>query len=120
MWQSILSVKSLLEYGMRKRIGDGKSVIIWQDRWLLNKWEGKGRTKKPQNCSMRNVSQLIQGNHWNKQVLDILFAKEDRAEIEKIPVSECGGKDKIFWVHSSNGEYTVKSGYKRKEMMGDN
>ncbi|KAG8501156.1 hypothetical protein CXB51_003244 [Gossypium anomalum] len=34
-WRSIWGTRSVLESGMRWRIGDGKSVNIWNDAWLI-------------------------------------------------------------------------------------
>lgn len=35
MWKSILDSKGVLERGTRWRIGNGRSVSVWNDRWLL-------------------------------------------------------------------------------------
>jgi hypothetical protein len=34
VWRSICSVRSLLLHGLLWRVGDGKSIKIWGDRWL--------------------------------------------------------------------------------------
>jgi hypothetical protein len=34
VWRSLLSAKELLQEGLVWRIGDGKSIKIWQDRWI--------------------------------------------------------------------------------------
>lgn len=66
----------------------GKSVNIWKDRWLLNKGGGKVQTRKPQNCNIQTVQQLISGHKWNEKLLKELFEEADREEIRKIPF--CG------------------------------
>jgi len=34
VWRSICSARSLLSHGLLLRVGDGKSIKIWGDRWL--------------------------------------------------------------------------------------
>lgn len=55
IWQSLLSAKDLLEEGLRKRIGDGCTVDIWEDRWLWNKKSGKVQARKPPHCQVQKV-----------------------------------------------------------------
>lgn len=43
---------------MRMRIGDGRSVKIWEDRWNLFK-DGEMSSPKPLNCSITHVHHLI-------------------------------------------------------------
>lgn len=33
-WKSILGSKQLIEAGAWKRVGDGKIVDIWKDKWI--------------------------------------------------------------------------------------
>ncbi|XP_027177900.1 uncharacterized protein LOC113777055 [Coffea eugenioides] len=85
-WKSILSARSLLEEGMRKRVRDGKTIDIWKDRWIPGVAGGKE--------------------------LEWVFAKEDRERILQIPLSLQDIKDGLFWAHSASREYTVKSRYR--------
>ncbi|XP_071913980.1 uncharacterized protein [Coffea arabica] len=85
-WKSILSARSLLEEGMRKRVGDGKTIDIWKDRWIPGVAGGKE--------------------------LEWVFANEDRERIFQIPLSLQDIKDGLFWAHSASREYTVKSRYR--------
>ncbi|KAA3462331.1 reverse transcriptase [Gossypium australe] len=41
VWRSIWCSKALLSSGLRKRIGSGQLVSIWQDYWLLCKDQAK-------------------------------------------------------------------------------
>ena len=36
-----MSAKSLLEEGVRKKVGDGKTIDIWIDRWIPGATGGK-------------------------------------------------------------------------------
>ncbi|XVF31960.1 hypothetical protein REPUB_Repub17cG0040400 [Reevesia pubescens] len=33
-WRSILSVKSLVEKGLKWRVRNGKTIRVWNDRWI--------------------------------------------------------------------------------------
>ena len=64
-WRSIISARDLLERGARKRVGDGPTIDIWRDRWILDRGKGKVSTPKPSNCQLQNVHELIQNEKWN-------------------------------------------------------
>ena len=59
MWRSLLNSRYVLESGMRKRIGDGKNVNIWKDRWFPKGRDGKVRTVKLKDSMVQKVSELI-------------------------------------------------------------
>ena len=44
VWKSILSARELLEEGVRKRMGNGQQIDIWEDKWLLDLEVGKIRS----------------------------------------------------------------------------
>ncbi|XP_027148760.1 uncharacterized protein LOC113749274 [Coffea eugenioides] len=118
MWKSMVSARGILERGARKRIGDGGTVNIWKDRWLLDRGYGKVTTVRPPECQIQMVQELIQNGEWNKAVVHEIFNAEDCKRILATPLSLYGGKDKLIWPYSKNGEYSVRSGYMvAKEMQ---
>ncbi|XP_071924161.1 uncharacterized mitochondrial protein AtMg00310-like [Coffea arabica] len=58
-WRSLLKARELLEEGIRKRVGDGKSIDIWEDRWLPNTENGKVKTQRAEGVAVQWVSELI-------------------------------------------------------------
>lgn len=94
--QSIVSTKDLLEYGLRRRVGDGKTIKIWSDRWLTSKDGGKVRTKEPRNCPIQRVQQLILEGKWNDRVLNQWFCETDGEDIKQIPISVHGRPNRLF------------------------
>ncbi|KAL3498891.1 hypothetical protein ACH5RR_041623 [Cinchona calisaya] len=97
--------------GPRKRVGDGKSIRIWEDRWLPNSSTGRVSTEKPIGCEVVLVSQLINGFRWNQELIRSMFNDEDTKSILEIPISLRRYKDTFFWMFSTSGDYTVQSGY---------
>ncbi|XP_071939813.1 uncharacterized protein [Coffea arabica] len=111
VWKSFLSARELLEEGVRLRVGDGKQIDIWEDKWLLDQEYGKIRSCKPQQCHIQRVHELISDGNWNVDMIREVFEEEDCQRILDIPISKCGGKDRLVWSFSNSGEYTVKTGY---------
>ena len=111
-WQSIMSAREELQWGIRKRIGNGLSTRIWDDQWIPNQHLGRPITTKPGDCQVQKVADLIEGYRWNRNLIFKNFKKEDAENILKIPISITGREDNIFWTENQKGEYTVQSGYK--------
>ena len=41
IWRSILAAKNIIKEGSRWVVGDGKSIEIWEARWLPSSVSGK-------------------------------------------------------------------------------
>ena len=122
-WRSILVGRELLEVGMVWRIGDGKSVAIWLDRWIPRPTTFSVMSPCKTLPPTARVEELITGNppEWNRGLIHSIFL-EDKAEvILSIPLSKYNQPDRRIWQASSSGEFTVQSGYhfevKRKEQL---
>ena len=48
---------------------------------------------------------------WSIEILEQLFDKEDRDLISTIPLENNRVNDQLIWGFTTNGLYTVKSGY---------
>jgi hypothetical protein len=113
VWHSICSARSLLSHGLLWRVGDGKSIKIWGDRWLptpiTHSVQSPPKIIGPE--SMVNV--LIDQNRgcWKQELLVEIFTSEEARVIENIPLSPCLSKDIQFWKASRNGIFTVRSAY---------
>ena len=60
---------------------------------------------------MQRVHELISEGTSNKELLREIFDGENYQRITNIPISEYGDKDRLIWMFSKLGEYTVKTGY---------
>ena len=95
------------------RIGDGKSVAIWLDRWIPRPTTYSVMSSCKTLPPTTRVEELITGNppEWNRGLIHSIFL-EDKAEvILSIPLSKYNQPDRRIWQSSSSGEFTVRSGY---------
>uniref|UniRef100_A0A2N9HGY6 RNase H type-1 domain-containing protein n=1 Tax=Fagus sylvatica TaxID=28930 RepID=A0A2N9HGY6_FAGSY len=111
---SILKARDVIKNGIVWRVGNGKSIKIWKQRWLLEDNHHKVITPIPSILADSTVSELIspQTQQWDATLIDSIFFPYDATAIKSIPLSEGSPEDKPFWPGTSTGQYTVRSGYK--------
>ena len=113
-WRSILKGRDVIQRGSRWRVGDGKSINIWQHRWIPRKNSSLVASypiESMENCS---VAVLIEENErrWNEELIDGIFSPEEAALIKKIPLSRRVAEDVLVWPYTQDGHYTCKTGYR--------
>ncbi|XP_008240710.1 PREDICTED: uncharacterized protein LOC103339206 [Prunus mume] len=115
-WASLLEGRDALIKDSRCQIFNGANTNIWKDSWLHPPHEG-----------IINVSQLISPsapqqvceimdkvNHsWRVDLIDSYVSRETIDIIRCCPIGNSDGCDRRVWPWTSNGDYTVKSGYRR-------
>lgn len=122
-WQSILSTKPLFHAGMIWRIGDGRPVKIWGDKWLPKPMTYTIQCPCRQLDVDATVAELIDRNTggWNISLIHSIFWTEEAEIICNLPLSRYYQSDKMIWLATSTGVFTVQSTYylenKRKNMM---
>ncbi|XP_027102977.1 uncharacterized protein [Coffea arabica] len=104
-WKSLLRAMGILEAGLRKRVGDGQSISIWDDRWLPNSEDGRVKTQRREEVGVFRVSDLIQEGKWNKELIVQVFEEQEGKEILRIPLSVFERKDTVYWSKSSTGKF---------------
>ncbi|KAL3516654.1 hypothetical protein ACH5RR_023556 [Cinchona calisaya] len=69
----------MLEVGCRWRVGVGRNIQIWKDRWIPRPKEFKIITPPPNNTAIRTVEDLIdwENGGWRAELLEQLFCNED-------------------------------------------
>ncbi|XP_071906135.1 uncharacterized protein [Coffea arabica] len=87
-WRSLLRARELLEEGVRKRVGNGKSIDIWEDRWLPDTEGGGVKTPRTEGVAVQRVSDLINDGKWDRELIAQVFDENERKEILRIPLSE--------------------------------
>ena len=115
-WRSILKGRDVLQRGVRWRVGNGKSIKIWQDYWLPRKHPPQVLSYPLESMEKENaiVSTLINAGtrQWNEELIDGIFALEEAALIKKIPLGRTESNDVLMWPYSPDGRYSCKLGYR--------
>lgn len=113
-WRSIMEAQYLLRVGCRRRVGEGRSISIWEDKWLPS-FPFHVSTTAREDEEVLMVSDLIDENtrRWNLGVLEQTFDVEDVNNILSIPLAPTSSKDGWVWIYETKGHYTVRSGTHR-------
>jgi hypothetical protein len=99
--------------GLVWRIGDGKQVKIWGDRWVPQPSTFKIQSPCISLPIDAKVAELFDpaGGGWNVQLVKSIFNEEEAALICNIPLSRYNQKDKLIWRAAKSGLFTVRSAY---------
>lgn len=109
-WRAIVAGREVLKKGLIRRVDDGNSARIWQDRWIPNHFGGKPITSG-QNEPVTMVADLLTpSGAWNVELIKHVFVEVDAHAILSTPVRG-RGEDVWAWEPERCGLYTVKSGY---------
>ena len=113
-WKSILSARDIIKRGIVWHIGDGKSVYIKEDKWLLDKVHRRVISPISSIPPDAKVSCLIDANTggWKADQINKLFLPYEARLVLSIPLSIKIPADRLIWSHSSSGEFTTRSAYK--------
>ncbi|XP_038718208.1 uncharacterized protein LOC120011213 [Tripterygium wilfordii] len=115
LWTSFLNVRYLIEDGLRWRIGNGATVHIWGNNWLPEPVIYNVNIEELGIPRTAMVDTLIDWSigWWNVRLLEELFEVETASMILKQPIGSPYVSDSVYWNGTSNGSYTVRSGYYR-------
>lgn len=98
IWRSIWGSLKLLKEGLRWRLGNGKSIEVWNHKWLNS--PSTFRVQSPVRELDRNarVCELLDqsGFGWNEELVNEIFVKEEVDQICSLPVSKLGLEDKLI------------------------
>ena len=113
-WKSILKGREVISKGMRWRVGSGSEIRIFQDNWLPDPYLSRVLSPPDFLSIDARVSVLLDdvSRSWLQETIDNLFLPHEAKLIKSIPISLVDCNDKIFWPLSTDGEYSVKSGYR--------
>lgn len=113
LWKSWLAAKASLQSGLRWRVIDGRSIRIWEDKWLPDSISSKVLSRQPESSTIMFVRELIeeQGGNWNQALIEQLFLPQEARQILSIPLSQFGYRDQLLWTLEKHGQFTVRSAY---------
>ena len=111
--RSIFNSLEVLRSGTRWRVGNGRLIHIWDNKWLPNPSTYKVISPPRPLVEFPMVSSLIDPvtRWWKSGAVRALFLPFEVDMILKIPLSHNLPKDKLIWLGNKRGVFTVKSAY---------
>lgn len=110
MRKSMIHGRDLLKKSGRWSIGYGVEITLTEDKWLVN---GE-REVLNQDSDVTVVSELIDDYHnWNLEALRKNLNPPYAISALQTPISWSNPIDTLYWPFTRDGEYSVKSGYKK-------
>ncbi|XP_009105597.2 uncharacterized protein LOC103831468 [Brassica rapa] len=111
-WKGILIGRDLILQNAGWAVGDGESISVWADPWLSLSAPRRPMGPTPERFANLKVKDLMlpNGSDWNRDLIQQIMPQEE-ATILSIKASRSGTPDKLIWLGTTSGEYTMKSGY---------
>jgi hypothetical protein len=112
-WRSIQGSRDLIKDGLIWRVGNGKKIRIWKDKWLPTPTTYKVYSPPSILDPNATVSQLVDVDTkwWNNALLERVFSREEIASIQSVPLSTTDQEDILIWRGTAKGIFTVRSAY---------
>ena len=115
-WKSILKRRDVILDGACWRVGDKRSIIIWQHRWLPIKHPPNINSPILDSTVEATVDCLIipKTRIWNHEMIEGIFAPQEADLIFffKNPLAKQAATDLMLWPMVEDGQYSSKSGYR--------
>ena len=113
LWTGLWETKEELYKGYRWVLGDGMNIEIFRDPWLRGKRELCVEDYHDNNVRPDKVCAHFRSNtkEWDEHKVCQTFLDEDVKCILQTRVPQIGLKDRVAWMATVDGKYTVKSGY---------
>lgn len=114
VWLSLLHGRETLIEGLRWQVQSGDGIKFWNDKWVPSLAGFKLSSSKRIGCDIEWVSDVIKKDKgvWDKDKIKQLVIEEEWKAISLIPVSCFKREDSLVWHFLSDGNYSVKSGYR--------
>lgn len=96
-WSSILVGRDLLAKKLMWRVGDGRSISIWDDKWNPDIHSGGlGGYQSGLGCNLQMVEEIIVNKRWCLDELKHWISKDEYCAIMRIPVAQGYVADKLI------------------------
>jgi hypothetical protein len=112
-WRNIIKAREMLERGLIWRVRNGESNRVWGNKWLIGNPPYKVQSiVLDWNPDMR-VCDLIDRDSgwWKVGAIRDFFLSSDVEAICNLALSPLRNPDKLVWMGTSNGYFSVKSSY---------
>ena len=112
--KSILKARRVISLGARWKVGDGKSIRVCNESWMLGNSGGRVLLLPLELSGDSCVADLINNNTgwWDIRKIDKCFLPFEAQSIKSIPLCSNPQSDYFFWPLAGDDIYTVKTGYK--------
>lgn len=109
-WRSLLAARDLVHSGVILRVGDGKEIRVWGDKWIPIPSSFSVQTPKFDMSEEMKVCCLIDQDtkQWNSSFISEHFFPEEANAITNIPLSPLLPKDRLIWRCTKKGEFSVR------------
>ena len=111
-WRGVLIGRDLLTQHTGWAVGNGCSINIWDDAWLSQTSQVRPFGPAPEAWINTTVSDLfVPGTReWDAGKIQTILPHAEAA-VRAIKPSRTGAPDKLIWLLTPNGEYSVRTGY---------
>lgn len=112
-WRSIHNSLEVIRRGTRWKVGNGRRIHIWDDRWLPTPTTYKVISPQANYGDFPMVSSLIENDTrwWKVDAINATFLPHEVSTILKIPLNYNLPEDCLIYIGNKRGELTVKSAY---------
>ena len=121
-WKSILKKREVIQMGARFRVGNGRSIKIWQHHWLPIKHPPLISSPIIESMEDATVDSLIDNNteNWDAEMLKGVLVPAEAELALRIPLPRSQTEDVLFWPFTTNDQCNCKSGYKFLKGLEEN
>ena len=115
-WRSILQAREVIHKGAVWRIGDGKGIDIWDQKWLPDLAYNKVVSPRI-DSQINKVCDLFLPNSkvWNEDLINTMFYSWEASVINSTILSEGEENDTLVWPLTPDGLYSVRTAYRLQE-----
>jgi ribonuclease HI len=112
-WRGIWKARQILIHGCRWSIGNGNNINIMGEPWLRDKEQAWIPSPQERGVYNLKVVDLMHPDlkSWDHEKIQAIFSDHIAKCIIDIPLFNLIEEDKLIWVDSTHGQYSVRSGY---------
>jgi hypothetical protein len=113
VWSSLFNSRDLFLQGLIWRVGNGQSIRICGDKWLPTPTTFAVQSSPQILPTNAKVADLIDSDlkDWNVDLIKVVFVEEEAKVIINIPLSPCLPNDRLIWMETKHGGFTMRSAY---------